>query len=114
MTKIHGYHAHVYFTQETLEQAQTLCETATEQLSIKMGTMHTKPVGPHPVWSCQLSFPADRFGEVIPWLALNREGIVIFIHTLSGDDLLDHTKYAMWMGQMLPLNLEVFKSSNKD
>ena len=108
MTKIHGYHAHVYFTQETLEQAQTLCETATEQLSIKMGTMHTKPVGPHPVWSCQLSFPADRFGEVIPWLALNREGIVIFIHTLSGDDLLDHTKYAMWMGQNVTSKLRGF------
>ena len=109
MSKIYAYHAHVYFNQETIDQARVLCESAKEKFSISMGRMHTKPVGPHPVWSCQLAFPAKKFADVIPWLTLNRDGLTIFIHTETGDDWLDHTKYPMWMGQILPLNLDIFK-----
>ena len=108
MTEISGFHAHVYFSEETFEQARELCEAARNRFSIRMGRMHKKPIGPHPVWSCQLAFTPDRFGEVIPWLATHRDGLVIFIHTETGDDLDDHTKHAMWMGQMLPLDLSHF------
>ncbi len=108
MAEIEGFHAHVYFSQETFEQARRLCEAARDRFSISMGRMHQRPVGPHPVWSCQLAFTADKFGAVIPWLALNRNGLTVFIHTQTGDDLADHTNYAMWMGQMLPLDLSLF------
>lgn len=111
MAAIFGFHAHIYFTEETLEQARTLCETARDRFSISMGRMHKRPIGPHPAWSCQLAFPPERFGEVIPWLATHREGLVIFVHTETGDDLADHTKHAMWMGQMLPLDLSNFVSA---
>ena len=108
MAEIYGFHAHVYFGEETFEQARRLCETALDRFSINMGRMHKRPVGPHPCWSCQLAFPPEKFGNLIPWLALNREGLVIFVHTETGDDLKDHTKHAMWMGQMLPLDLSNF------
>ena len=105
IAKIHGFHAHVYFSEETLDQARRLCETARDRFSITMGRVHKQPVGPHPCWSCQLAFPPEKFGDVIPWLALNREGLTIFVHTETGDDIKDHTKHAMWMGQILPLDL---------
>lgn len=104
---ISGFHAHVYYDGGTLEQARRLCEAARDRFNLSMGRMHTRPVGPHPCWSCQLAFGPDMLGEVIAWLALNRDGLVIFAHPETGDDLADHTAHAIWMGEILTLDLSV-------
>ena len=104
---IFGYHAHVYFDAHTLAQARALCEAAAARFPLKMGRVHERPVGPHPDWSCQLAFKAALFGEVIPWLALHRGGLVVFIHPITGQDLIDHRDRAMWMGAVRPLDLSV-------
>jgi DOPA 4,5-dioxygenase len=104
---IHGYHAHVYFDASTLDQAQALCEAAAAAFPLKMGRVHQKPVGPHPDWSCQLAFKASLLGSVLPWLTLNRDGLVIFIHPITGHDLIDHRDRAIWMGAVRPLDLSV-------
>lgn len=108
LSEIHGFHAHVYYDAATLEQASRLCETARQRFSLSMGRIHQRQVGPHPCWSCQLAFAPESFGEIIPWLALNRDGLVVFIHPETGDDLNDHTKYAIWMGKIMPLDLSIF------
>ncbi|VAW85828.1 DOPA 4,5-dioxygenase [hydrothermal vent metagenome] len=105
---ISGYHAHVYFSAETLEQAQALCESATALFDVEMGRMHQKPVGPHPCWSCQLAFSPKIFSELVPWLALHRDGLTVLVHPQSGDDLRDHRDYAMWMGKVEVLDLSHF------
>lgn len=105
--RIAGYHAHVYFDASTLEQARALCEAAAARFPLKMGRVHEKPVGPHPDWSCQLAFKAALFAEVVPWLALNRNGLVVFLHPLTGQDLIDHRDRAIWMGAVRPLDLSV-------
>lgn len=102
---VEGFHAHVYFSQETAAQARALCEAARDRFAIPMGRIHERPVGPHPCWSCQLSVPPDRIGDVATWLMLNRDGLTVFIHAETGDAIADHTRHALWMGQMLPLNL---------
>jgi DOPA 4,5-dioxygenase len=104
---ISGFHAHVYYDSGTLEQARRLCEAARERFNLSMGRLHTRPVGPHPCWSCQLAFGPDMLGEVIAWLALNRNGLVIFAHPITGDDLADHTAHAIWMGKIKALDLSV-------
>lgn len=104
---IHGYHAHVYFDAASLEQARTLCEAAATAFPLKMGRVHEKPVGPHPDWSCQLAFKAALFADVVPWLALHRNGLVVFIHPITGQDLIDHRDRAVWMGAVRPLDLSV-------
>ena len=109
--QISGYHAHVYFEASTVEQARELCEAAMDRFGIVMGRMHEKLVGPHPEWSCQLLISTEQFGEIIPWLSLNRDGLTVFIHTETGDDLADHTDFALWMGKICPLNLEMFRTS---
>lgn len=108
MPPIKDFHAHVYFAQETLSQATALCERVRDQFDIPMGRIHQRPVGPHPVWSCQLSVSNETFSTVIPWLSLNRDGLTIFVHPNTEDDWSDHALYAMWMGQMLPLDLSIF------
>ncbi len=108
MQRIKGYHAHVYFDASTIDQARELCEQAAQRFGLQMGRVHERLVGPHPDWSCQLAFKPELFGEVVPWLALNRQGLVVFLHPDTGDDLLDHTDHAIWMGALRPLDLTVF------
>jgi aromatic ring-cleaving dioxygenase len=108
MPTISGYHAHVYFDADTVEQARALCEAARDALPVEMGRVHEKNVGPHPMWSCQLSFDADAFGQVFPWLTLNRNGLIIFTHPSTGQHLEDHRDRAIWMGACLALDLSIF------
>jgi len=107
-TTIRGYHAHVYFDAASLARARALCEEAVRRFGVQMGRVHERPVGPHPDWSCQLAFEADAFAKVVPWLALNRDGLVVFIHPDTGDDLRDHRDHAIWMGEIRPLDLSQF------
>ncbi len=108
MAKIQGYHAHVYFDATSIARARALCEQAAALFPpVKMGRVHEKPVGPHPDWSCQLAFRPDLFPQVVPWLMLNREGLVVFVHPLTGNDLVDHRDRALWMGAVRPLDLSM-------
>jgi aromatic ring-cleaving dioxygenase len=109
MPDIRGFHAHVYFDAETKERARAVCERARDLFPVTMGRMHEKPVGPHPVPSCQLAFAPEAFADVMGWLALNRDGLVVFTHPETGDDLADHRDHAIWMGAILPLKLEMFE-----
>ena len=103
---ITGYHAHVYFDADGVEAATALCEDARERFGIAMGRVHQRPVGPHPRWSCQLAFDANRFAEVVPWLVMHRGALDVLVHTESGDTIRDHTQGAMWLGNSHTLNLE--------
>ncbi|MDB5947682.1 MAG: 45-dioxygenase family protein [Ramlibacter sp.] len=105
---IHGYHAHVYFGASTVQRARDLCEKAAATFPVKMGRVHERPVGPHPDWSCQLEFSTELFAQVVPWLLLNREGLVVFIHPLTGNELVDHRDHALWLGTSRPLDLSQF------
>lgn len=104
-----AYHAHVYFDASTLAFAQALCEQAGQQLNVQVGRVHERPVGPHPCWSCQLSFTSADFDQVVPWLDARRNGLDVLVHGLTGDNLKDHTDYAYWMGNAQTLNLEMFR-----
>ncbi|MEM8812417.1 MAG: DOPA 4,5-dioxygenase family protein [Pseudomonadota bacterium] len=108
MDVISGFHAHVYFDERTIDKARALCETVRDRFDVEMGRVHEKPVGPHPDWSCQLAFPPEKAGDVIAYLAINRDGLVVFIHPETGDDLADHTRHAIWMGTIRPLNTSMF------
>ena len=110
---IHGYHAHVYFCDDTQAQARALCEAAATRFPLHMGHLHAQPVGPHPDGSCQLAFKAALFGEVVPWLALHRAGLVVFVHPITGQDLADHRDRAIWMGAVRPLDLSVLPESSE-
>lgn len=109
ISSIKKYHAHVYFDEYTVEQAKALCEEAGKKFKVVVGRMHHRPIGPHPSWSCQLAFDRDNHTDVLTWLALNRNGLTILIHPVSGNDLKDHTDYASWMGEPQALKLGMFE-----
>lgn len=111
-TTIKGYHAHVYYDNQTKEQAQHLREALDEKFgeSIQLGRWHDRPIGPHPEWSYQVAFATEKLSEIVPWLMLNRNGLNLLVHPLTGDDLRDHRDYAMWLGKSLNLNLDALKN----
>jgi aromatic ring-cleaving dioxygenase len=105
MSTITGYHAHVYFDASSRERAHRLCTEAGRTFGLSVGRMHDGPVGPHPRGSCQLAFGTERFAEIIPWLIVNRGGLTVFTHALTGDALEDHTDHVLWLGPSETLNL---------
>ena len=101
-----AYHAHVYFDNHSLEFAKTLSNQAGKMFGLEIGRVHQKPIGPHPMWSCQILFSCSQFDELIAWLDNNRQDLSIFVHPLTGNDILDHTEYAYWLGDSVELNLK--------
>ena len=110
INKHQHYHAHVYFDAETLDFATDLCRRAGELFDLKIGRIHQKPVGPHPQWSCQISFNKGQFDNLIPWLDEQRNELSVLVHALSGDNLKDHSDYAYWLGDSHKLKLSIFES----
>ncbi|MFT6659411.1 DOPA 4,5-dioxygenase family protein [Maritalea sp.] len=102
------YHAHIYYGGMTAGLAKQICESAVELFGVKMGRMHEEPVGPHPMWSCQLTASPEQFAQLLPWLALNRKDLVVFAHPQTGDDLVDHRDRGIWLGAGLELDLSIF------
>ena len=101
-----GYHAHVYFDQETVAFASDLCKEAGEPFGLKVGRVHQKLVGPHTKWSCQITFSHKVFDAFIPWLDEYRGGLSVLVHGLTGNDIDDHTKYAYWLGDSIDIDLK--------
>jgi aromatic ring-cleaving dioxygenase len=110
--RIKGYHAHIYYDPAdpaTRATAERLRHGIGERFTARLGNWHDDPVGPHPVAMYQVVFADDEFPRLVPWLMLNRDGLNVLVHPLSGDSVADHTRFALWLGQPLPLRIEVLR-----
>ena len=108
-SQIKGYHAHVYYLPQTRAIAERLREAIGKRFPARLGSWHDEPVGPHPVSMYQVAFAGDQFSGLVPWLMLNREGLDVLVHPLTGDSMADHTQFACWLGTPLPLRLDVLR-----
>ena len=104
---IPAWHAHIYYdparNRDRAERLRArIAETFPEAL---IGRWHDQLVGPHTRAMFQVAFAAPLFARLVPWLALNRDGLAILVHADStGDHRADHTEHAIWMGEVLPVN----------
>ena len=110
VSSITDWHAHLYYDAGSRDAAWNLRALAAAQFGdrVAVGRFHEKPVGPHPMWSCQLAFAPSEFAEVVGWLALNHGSIDVFVHPNTGDELRDHRDCAIWLGHSHTLNLAGF------
>ena len=108
VSSISGYHAHVYYDADSKPRAERLRTAIEERFDVVMGKWHDNPVGPHPCGSYQVAFAPELLGEILPWLALNRDSLTIFTHTETGDHLTDHRDHAIWLGKQQTLDLSIF------
>lgn len=106
---IAGYHAHIYYNPETREAAARVRDGIGARFAATLGRWHDEAVGPHPISMYQVAFAAAEFPRIVPWLMLNRDGLDILVHPLSGDAYLDHARFALWLGTPVALRLDVLK-----
>ena len=106
---ITGYHAHVYYDEASRERAAWLREQVALRFSVILGRWREEPVGPHPQPRYQIAFKSSEFEKIVPWLMLNRQDLVIFIHPETGDDVPDHDVYPLWLGEKLDLDIDFLR-----
>jgi DOPA 4,5-dioxygenase len=106
------YHAHIYYTAETRAVAQALQQRfsaakASEEIPalLFVGTLRDRKVGPHPIPQFEIHFPHSMLPLLLP--LLEGSGLTVLVHPLTDDDLADHTKLGYWIGQPLPLPLDL-------
>ena len=104
---VRDFHAHIYFDAGEVERARAVAAEAQKRFGLAIGRFHLVPVGPHPRGSCQMTVPPELFGDVATWLAVNRDGLTIFAHASTGDDMRDHSHNVVWFGPSEQLDLSV-------
>jgi DOPA 4,5-dioxygenase len=57
-------------------------------------------------------FTPAQFGAFIPWLVINRGPLSALVHpnTDDGDELRAHSQRATWLGERVPLDLQMLKA----
>jgi DOPA 4,5-dioxygenase len=107
---IGGWHAHIYCDPagEGREAGARLREAIAARFpEAALGRWHDRPVGPHPGPMYQVAFPPALFPTLVPFIALNREGLTVLVHPETGRQKADHLHHALWMGAVLPLDASV-------
>jgi DOPA 4,5-dioxygenase len=111
---IKDWHAHVYYTPETRRLAEQLRAWIGERFpAAVLGRWHDRNVGPHTRSMYQVLFPVALYPELVPFIALNRQGLAVLVHPNTGRDRDDHSLHAMWLGEILPVDLSVLKEEGE-
>lgn len=108
---ITGFHAHIYFDTASRDVAARVREELGARFDVQLGRWHDKPIGPHSKAMYQVAFLPNQFGNVVPWLMLNRGGLDILIHPETGDDVRDHTEHSLWLGKQLELDIDFLRAA---
>ena len=101
-----GFHAHIYYdAAKTRGVAERVCAAVRKKFRVEIEAFRDEPRGPHPISNALVIFKPDQFEHVVPYLMLNREGLDVLVHPLSLDAVEDHSSYAIWLGNPVPLKL---------
>jgi aromatic ring-cleaving dioxygenase len=68
-----------------------------------------EPRGPHPAPQFRFMFTTAQFGNIVPWLMLNRQGRDVLVHPLTDNSYDDHSRSAVWLGSPVPLKLNTMR-----
>ena len=105
------YHAHIYFNLAEMTLAEQVRENiikALPQLTYA-GQLIPIPIGPHPKPMFEIHIPADSINYAMASIDAVRQGLSVLIHPVQHDEMAAHTSDSRWLGEKLPLNLEILK-----
>lgn len=117
-----GFDLHIYYNQGNPAQtkyARELHERIRREFpELRIYDVFKGPVGPHPVAMFEVNvFTPAQFGAIVSWLAVWRGPLSVLIHPNTvagpGEDGVevarrDHSQRAIWMGERVPLDLDLF------
>ena len=112
LQSVTGWHAHIYYDlSASRDRAERLrAKIADVFPGALIGSWHDKLVGPHTRAMFQVLFEPELFARLVPFLAFHREGLAVLIHADgTGNGRKAHTDQAIWMGEVLPVNLSQFR-----
>lgn len=107
----HDWDAHIYFEENQIDIITELKEKIINKFDEKrvfVGNIFPYPIGPHTLPMLEINFGENDFQEVVLFLVKHRSKLNILVHSISESDYLDHTEGAIWLGQTVPLKLELF------
>jgi aromatic ring-cleaving dioxygenase len=106
------YHAHVYYSDSERASAVELRDAlvrrsadGSEPRILFAGAPADGGAGPHPIGQFELHFRESSLAAMIA--ALEGSGLSVLVHPLTDDDMADHTRLALWIGEPVPLDLDV-------
>ena len=105
------YHAHIYFTLDEMALATRVRENIIKelpQLTYK-GQLIPIPIGPHPKPMFEIHIPAANINYAMARINALRQGLSVLIHPVQHDEMAAHTSDSRWLGEKLPLNLDILK-----
>lgn len=103
-----SWHAHVYFDPAvSRDRAERVRAGIAARFKVQLGRWHEVLVGPHTAPMYQVAFEPALFAELVPWLALNREGLSVLVHPNTLAPRADHLDHALWLGTALPVRADV-------
>lgn len=107
-TPILSWHAHVYFDPAgSRDRAERVRAGIAARFKVQMGRWHEALVGPHTAAMYQVAFEPAVFAELVPWLALHREGLSVLVHPNTLAPRADHLEHALWLGTPLAVRADV-------
>ncbi len=108
------FHFHLYFSADTRASAMAIRErlSSVAEFEYDLPPVRERPVGPHrfPIWSIWVD--RANFAAAALWMMHNHGQHSVLVHPNIDDGLKDHTDHAMWLGEPVPLKLEMFRDAD--
>ncbi|KAK6334618.1 hypothetical protein TWF718_010074 [Orbilia javanica] len=109
-----AFDAHVYYDEQDKKQKEftrSLWERIRYEFpELRIYRIWERPIGPHLAAMFEVNiFTPAQFGAFIPWLMIHRGPLSVLVHPNTGNALHDHTVGAVWLGEKLPLNVDILK-----
>ncbi len=107
LPRVEEFHAQIYYQPATRESAALLREAllAMAGARLRVYTLSDGPRGPHVTAMFGVDIPAADLPEVLGFLMQRHGPHAVLIHPVTGNELMDHTHHALWLGQPQPLDL---------
>jgi len=104
---IESYDVHIYFEKGTdWVKADAIASALLEAIPQAKGPFQVKAgMGPHTLPNVEVAIPPESLSKALTLLQLNNPGLSILVHPHTGDEILDHTALANWVGKPVPLKL---------
>ena len=114
------FHSHAYFDHgvpKRVAEARAFMDVVIQTFA---GTDHLEvhgfipfPAGPHRRGSFEVLFTREAFADYVSWLMFSRPPwLDILVHPLTGSQLLDHTRRALWLGTPLEIDSAILEEAD--
>ena len=103
------FHAHIYYSEATRASALKLRENIMMLAGgrLRVYTLSDGPRGPHVTPMFGVDIPASDMAEVLEFLMRHHGPHPVLFHPVTGNELLDHTHHACWLGSPQHLDLSI-------